>query len=222
MAISDADLKLLWGNAGATCSNPSCRTKLTARALDGRAYIVGEMAHVIARQPLGPRGDGVGGDDSYDNLVLLCPTCHTRVDKSPDEYPAEMLRSWKADIEEQVLALGRGHVFVDQADMRAFVSGLLAENHEAWRTLGPRSDIALLDPSSNAHLLWELRKADLIVPNNRKIINAIEGNRRMLSGDQQRAFAAFKNHAEAFAAHQLEKLDHYPQFPDSFEKAFAA
>lgn len=221
MAVSDADLKLLWGRAAGTCSNPNCRANLTALAKDGRAYVVGEMAHVIARQPRGPRGDGRGGDDSYENLILLCPTCHTRADKNPDDHPVELLKSWKEDWEHQVSAFGSERQFADQAEMRTFVSGLLVENHEAWRTLGPRSDVAVFDPGSNAHLLWELRKSDLIIPNNRRIMNALDANRGLLNVDQQRAYAAFRNHAEGFEANQFGRLDFYPLFPEAFEKEFA-
>lgn len=221
MAISEADLKLLWGRAAGICSNPNCRASLSALTKNGQAYIVGEMAHVIARQPQGPRGDGKGGNDTYDNLILLCPTCHTHADKNPNDFPADLLRGWKADWEEQVARLGSELKFKDQSEMRSYISGLLAENQEAWKTLGPRSDIASLDPASNAHLIWELRKADLIVPNNRKILNALEANRPLMSNDQQRAFAAFKNHAEGFEENQHGRLDFYPLFPESFEKEFS-
>ncbi|WP_271183643.1 HNH endonuclease, partial [Novosphingobium resinovorum] len=66
---------------------------------DGESYLTGEMAHIVARQAEGPRGDGVGGDNSYENLILLCPTCHTRIDKAPNDFPVALLQKWKADHE---------------------------------------------------------------------------------------------------------------------------
>ncbi|MCB9551939.1 MAG: hypothetical protein H6705_08655 [Myxococcales bacterium] len=37
--------------------------------------------------------------DEADNLILLCPTHHTLIDKVPEQYPAELLRRWKAEHE---------------------------------------------------------------------------------------------------------------------------
>jgi len=64
------------------------------------------MAHVIPRSKDWTRGDGeIGGEDTYENLILLCPTCHTKVDKAPDHvYPRELLLKWKADHEGKVQA----------------------------------------------------------------------------------------------------------------------
>lgn len=98
MPISDPDIKLLWGRAAGICSNPQCQKDLTILLEHvGAGYIIGEMAHVIARQPGGPRGRVEGGSDSYQNLVLLCPSCHRMIDKAPEgEFPEDLLFQWKA------------------------------------------------------------------------------------------------------------------------------
>src|SRR2546427_94615 len=97
MVTSISDTKLLWGRAAGRCSKPRCGDHVTRYAVRGEDYLVGEMAHMIAQARHGPRGDGEGGDDSYDNLILLCPTHHREVDKAPDdEFPVELLREWKA------------------------------------------------------------------------------------------------------------------------------
>src|SRR2546428_9139485 len=106
MAISDADTKLLWGRAAGICSNPGCREGLTIILNEDRNYNVGEMAHVIAKKPGGPRGKSGGGADSYANLILLCPTCHTHVDKAPGEYPEDLLKKWKSDHEGEIRKKG--------------------------------------------------------------------------------------------------------------------
>lgn len=90
MAISETDLKLLWGRAAGLCSNPQCKKDLTAVLIDRKNYNIGEMAHIIARSVDGPRGQKMPGPDSYDNLILLCPTCHTIVDKDPGGHPKEL------------------------------------------------------------------------------------------------------------------------------------
>jgi 5-methylcytosine-specific restriction endonuclease McrA len=100
MATSDSDVKILWGRAAGICSNPDCRQDLTVILEQKGSYNIGEMAHVIARKPGGPRGKAGGGADDYANLILLCPTCHTRIDKAPEgEYPEPMLHEWKQEHE---------------------------------------------------------------------------------------------------------------------------
>lgn len=221
MSISDNDYKLLWGRAAGICSNPECREDLTILLEGAAAYNVGEMAHVIARRPGGPRGVPEGGADSYENLVLLCPTCHRKVDKAPEgTYPAELLFAWKDEHEAEIRQRGSNQRFDTSATLKRFVSRLLVENRMLWEQLGPRSEAALSDPGSNLHLVWQLRKLDTIVPNNRKIINAIEANKALLNDAEFAAFLAFKTHAQAFEAHQYQRVDRYPLFPAEFEKEF--
>lgn len=37
-----------------------------------------------------------GGENTYENLVLLCSACHTKVHKKPDDYPPDSLKKQKA------------------------------------------------------------------------------------------------------------------------------
>jgi hypothetical protein len=60
------------------------------------------MAHIVAHSNDGPRADPSYPAEqraTYDNLILLCPTHHTRVDKQANSYTIENLRSWKSDHE---------------------------------------------------------------------------------------------------------------------------
>ncbi len=221
MAVSAADIKLLWGRAAGLCSRPGCGVDLTSLPEGKKAYSVGEMAHVIARSAAGPRGNGLGGDDSYDNLVLLCPTCHRHVDKSEEgTFPADLLFRWKADHEKRVAALGTSERYQTNEDLCRAVSVKLAKNYSIWKQFGPESDAARADPNSNAYDIWEIRRADSIVPNNRSIINAISANEALLNGRQIKAFAAFFAHAEAYERHTHQPIENYPRFPLEFEKAF--
>jgi hypothetical protein len=221
MAISTLDIKLLWGRAAGRCSKPGCNEDLTRCPEQGRDYIIGEMAHVIAQAKEGPRGDGVGGDDSYDNLVLLCPTHHREVDKAPEgEFPASVLREWKAQREDRVRRLGEEERFESFDELRCLTSLLLAENHVTWKELGPQSEVAQRSPASNAFDLWQLRRMDKILPNNRHIMNVVRANIGLLNKEQAIAFAEFANHAESYEAHVYDRKDHYPQFPAGFGDAF--
>ena len=74
MTISSKDIKKLWGLAAGRCSCPGCSEACIKFFRDGDPTVIGEMAHVVAKKPGGPRGVVSGGDDTYENLVLLCPT----------------------------------------------------------------------------------------------------------------------------------------------------
>lgn len=103
MTISRADLKLLWGRAGARCSAPGCPADLSRTLAKRGDVALGEMAHVIGRKPGAARSRrGRGADDSYANLILLCPNHHRLVDAAPADFPVELLHEWKASWEEQV------------------------------------------------------------------------------------------------------------------------
>lgn len=95
----ESDIKLLWGLSAARCAFPNCRQPLVAKKTDqDDAKVLGEIAHVVAHEEDGPRGDEAYPTelrDRYDNLILLCPTHHTLVDKQPNTYSIEELRSWK-------------------------------------------------------------------------------------------------------------------------------
>lgn len=221
MSISDADYKVLWGRAAGHCSNATCRKDLTVLLKSGEAYNLGEMAHIIARSPAGPRGSEAAGTDAYENLILLCPTCHRTVDKAPaGTFTEEILRSWKASHERAIRERGLEKRFESTKDLKDAISKLLSENYLVWREFGPNSAAATTDPGSNLYLFWNMRKLDTIVPNNWQIINLIEANRGLVSGAEYELFLGFKNHARAFEAHQHARLDDYPRFPRAFEEAF--
>jgi len=103
MSISQLDIKLLWGRAAARCCFPGCRTVLSQSSpAVGEPYVLGQQAHIVAREDNGPRGQSplsLEERDSYSNLILLCPTHHTMIDKDPSSYPVELLHKFKSDHE---------------------------------------------------------------------------------------------------------------------------
>ncbi|KGH27926.1 hypothetical protein P353_16830 [Comamonas testosteroni] len=101
MAISDVDFKVLWGRAAGFCSNPDCLDDLTI-VIKTKNYNIGEMAHIIAKKENGPRGIKGVSDDSYHNLILLCPTCHTHIDKAPKgTFTEDEILQWKEGAEKR-------------------------------------------------------------------------------------------------------------------------
>jgi len=103
----DSDLKLLWGFAAARCCFPDCRSLLVAQAtLSDPAVVVGEISHIESSSPSPKAPQRISSSpldakdrDRYVNLLLLCPTHHTLVDKQPNTYTVDDLRRWKRDHE---------------------------------------------------------------------------------------------------------------------------
>ncbi|MET3828356.1 hypothetical protein ABIC16_004111 [Sphingomonas sp. PvP055] len=216
MAIAEKDIKQLWGLAGGYCSNPDCRSRVAITSETGESYLTGEMAHIVARQAAGPRGDGVGGPDTYENLVLLCPTCHTKVDKAPCDFPVDMLLGWKSEHERWVDSWAESQRMKSTKELMEFISALLVENHHYFEQYGPRSAVAVRDPSSSAYAIWLARRLDTILPNNRKIVAALDANAELVPADMRKAVLLFRDHAAGYEQHQYERLDHYELFPASF------
>jgi hypothetical protein len=103
MSISEQDIKLLWGRTAALCSFPDCRIKLTQdKKLATASFPLGEQAHIVGLTKTSPRGKSnltKKQRDSYYNLILLCPTHHTLIDKNPDDYTIEKLHYIKDEHE---------------------------------------------------------------------------------------------------------------------------
>lgn len=100
---SDRTLKVLWGRAAGRCTMPECRTELF---VDDSEYdpvvIIGDIAHVEAASDDGPRGNQgkpTGNRDEYDNLILLCKNCHSRIDGQRRKFAIDTIRKIKTDHE---------------------------------------------------------------------------------------------------------------------------
>lgn len=99
------DLKRLFAFSGCECANPSCRNKLIAKDYSS---ILGEICHIEAASPDGPRYNASQSDDQrrdFDNLILLCESCHKIIDNKANEkdYPVELLKKWKKIHQEKIL-----------------------------------------------------------------------------------------------------------------------
>lgn len=219
MPIAEKDIKLLWGRAGGHCSNPGCRERVAIVSDKGESFLIGEMAHIVARQIKGPRGADSGGPDTYENLLLLCATCHTKIDKAPDSYPVETLMEWKKIHEEWVDSWSRTETMGSTQQLMAFIAKLLDENYHYFRQYGPRSDIAARDPASSAYALWVARRLDTIIPNNRKIVDVLERNSSLVPREMAGDVLLFRDHVEGYEQNLLGRLDHYQLFPASFAAA---
>ena len=210
MPIAEKDIKLLWGGAAGHCSNPDCRQKLSETNEMGMSFLTGEMAHIIARNVGGPRGGVEGGPDAYENLILLCPTCHRKIDKAPEgSYPPEHLHAWKAQHEQWVDSWSQANKMQSTKELMVFIAQLLAENKHYFDDYGPHSGAAASDPASSAFAIWVARRLDTILPNNRKILEALQVNANLIPTDMAGGVLAFKDHAQGYEMNQYGRLEVY-------------
>jgi HNH endonuclease len=218
VAIAEKEVKLLWGRAAGYCSNPECRTKLSSLEDENNPFLLGEMAHIVARNVGGPRAAAQPGADVYQNLILLCPTCHTKIDKAPGSFPIDLLSDWKAQHEAWVEQSLSGTNFETAIQLFKEIAGLLQENEYFFRKYGPMSEAATADPNAAEFALWLERRLDVIVPNNRKIVALIERNCKLLDEQFQAVSLAFRDHALAYEQHIYNRMERYPLFPKEFSE----
>ena len=104
----DTTLKILFGLSGNQCTHPECTNNVIEPATEyDDAAVIAQICHIYAVSEAGPRGRAGLTDDelkSIENLILLCPTHHVVVDKQYETYPAELLKQWKKEHEDKVMA----------------------------------------------------------------------------------------------------------------------
>lgn len=217
MAISDRVKRQLWASSAGICQNPACRVYLFRVFADGATTSLEELAHIIARSEDGPRGaDALPASerDEFENIIVLCPSCHAVVDKAPGQYAPELLRKWKAAHEQFVRHALMTPVFKDRADLRQEVKPLLEKNFSIFNTYGPHA-ASSGDPLAEAAKQWRRLVLTEILPNNKRIAALLEVNRHLLNEGELVTLRGFLVHAEAFEYNHVsgDKNPVAPLFP---------
>ncbi len=227
MAISEKSIKLLWSNAAGRCSFSSCGENLTVAEAAGYApYTLGEMAHIKGKKPGSNRYDENQRDterDGYGNLILLCPTHHTLIDKAENEahFTVELLHEMKVEHETAVANRLDGVKIVEVDQLKDQLSILLAENHQAWEQYGPLSDNAKKHPNNDSiYALWTSFRLSIIVPNNREAMKLLTENRGVFSRAEQRIVSRYISHVESYEKWVQDEIPYQAvvRFPTEFEE----
>jgi len=112
-AISENIKRKLYAESMGKCMNPNCQTELFLNNGD-----IAEKAHIV------PHCDTA--DNSFENLILLCPNCHTNFDKN-SAFNEEDVSSWKITRQEEL-----SKVFAQKFDtfekLEEIVKPILEEN----------------------------------------------------------------------------------------------
>ena len=225
-AIPSATRLRLFAAASGHCQRPECLDALFPAELGGDKHIA-EMAHVIPHGDAGPRHEdrpaGEFDADSFENLLLLCPTCHTKVDKDPEAYPRHMLLDWK-QTHLANLAIKQGiRAYDDRAQARDAVARILAENKAIWERFAPVDGAEFeYDPESEAAQAWNQRIRSVILPNHYQMQAIIEANLGLASDDERRAFADYQHHVRGLSERHIGGVaGRAPRFPEAMERIFS-
>ena len=224
MSISTKVQRKLLAASGGFCGNPSCHRNLFDFFETGEVQSIEELAHIIGQKEKGPRGDDelpISERDEFDNIILLCPTCHTTVDKNEHLFPKETIRKWKREHQESIETLFITPKFDTRDKAREYVLPLLMENKAVFDKYGPFSENSVNDPMAT-ELEWKRQSIQRIIPNNRKIEAAVTQCFSLLTDEETGLFIQFKLHREGFEYNKLsgDVNATVPTFPVGFEKIF--
>lgn len=204
----------LFANSGGYCQNPECNENLFKTFKEKEIHIA-EIAHIIsvnkgARKTtkLTPAEKG-----SYENLILLCPNCHTTIDKAEDDFPAKLILKWKSEHNSKLDKVFGIRKYKNRIETRKQLEHIFLENKMIFETYGPNTE-ERFNPESTMPILWIKKIREFIIPNNRKILNIIESNYELLFYNEKLVFEHFKNHLHDFEAkHIYNEESNRIQFP---------
>ena len=111
LGTSDPRRISLWVRAGGRCEFPGCNDYLLDDVATGWTEVyVAEFAHIVACSDNSIRSDArlsKEEKESIDNQILLCPSCHRKIDKKKleGEFDREKLLSYKREHEDRIFEL---------------------------------------------------------------------------------------------------------------------
>tara|TARA_R110001599_G_scaffold171584_1_gene362726 strand:+ start:679 stop:1290 length:612 start_codon:yes stop_codon:yes gene_type:complete len=196
------------------------------QAAEFAPHTLGEMAHIKGNKPGSNRYDAKQPDgerDSYENLILLCPTHHTLIDKPENEwrYTVEKLHEMKVNHEASISNRLNMQKIDDLEQLMDKLSVLMAENNETWKQYGPLSDNARKHPNNDEiYALWTSARLSIIVPNNRKAKELLVAHRNLFPRSEQRIVSKFLTHVESYEKWVNDEIPYQAvlRFPKEFEQ----
>jgi len=195
--LAETKLRLFAASSG-HCQRPECMAPLFPSELNGVKHIA-EMAHVLPHGKAGPRSDEVPDEgfepDLFENLLLLCPTCHTIIDKNPDAYPRNTLLTWKR-LHLSNLATKQGiKSYENRIDARMATVDQMDENKAIWKKFAPVDGSEFeYDPESDVAEIWSQRMKSIILPNHYHTLSILQSNRHLMNKEERVSYAEYKEH----------------------------
>lgn len=179
---------------------------------------------MVAHSDVGPRADrAVPEEERSDpaNIVLLCPTCHTKVDKAPDSFPAGDLFSKKTARATAVALVGGTPVFETRSDARQAVRAVLQRNRLIFDNYGPDAGNGSF-PSTEEAQRWSRHVLEDIVPGNELVVAIVRINERLTTTEDRETAELLRLHTRDLAEKHLGQPVAAParRFPTAAENLF--
>jgi hypothetical protein len=92
---SDKTIKRLFALSGNRCAFPNCECPIA----DAGGSVLGQVCHIKAKRPGGPRYDASQTDEErhgFSNLILMCGAHNKVIDDDPESYTVPRLHEIKA------------------------------------------------------------------------------------------------------------------------------
>jgi hypothetical protein len=141
-------IKTLFALSGNTCYYAGCEEVLTNPNWNS---VNAEIAHICGEKPQAPRFDPRLSEkerNAFDNLMLMCPGCHTKIDRLlPSEHPPEVLREMK---EKHLLRTPDSTRWVTDDGLDRFVAQLMI----SLGNMSEEDEEAMLDLAAVAPDSW--------------------------------------------------------------------
>jgi hypothetical protein len=215
-ASPDTTTKLrLFADSGGYCQNPNCLTSLF-REIGDRQIHIAEMAHVFSASNIGPRANERLSEEergAYENLILLCPNCHTIIDKAEEEYSDSTILEWKCAHRKKIAEQFSVIEYPSRNSVRSVIQPKLQENRAIFLRYGPETD-ERFNPESSLPGMWRRKIQNTILPNNRYLLHVLDANRKHLKDKELETLEDFRQHVDDFEAYHLGICDeHGSRFP---------
>ncbi len=143
----------LYAESMGRCMNPDCEQELFLSNGD-----IAEKAHII------PHCDTA--DNSFENLILLCPNCHTNFDKN-SAFDMNEVKNWKIKRQEQI-----SQIFAQQfetfKELEEVVKPILQENKTIYENYYLKENSILWKKFENK-ILVNNQKLKLLLNKNKKL-----------------------------------------------------
>ena len=194
----------LFASSGGYCQNPGCNAPLVREA--GTEIIhIAELAHVFAANDDGPRAPGTlsaAERGAFENLIVLCSSCHTEIDKAESSYPPSLLHEWKARHQVALQQVFGAKRYPSRSELRKAIEQLLAENRALFDALNPEQP-SNENPESEIATKWQAAMRAQILPNNRRILAVLDVNRELMNATELLVLEQFRQHVNDLALRHL-------------------
>lgn len=222
IAISDQVKQRLFADSAGYCQKPDCLMNLFVE-LPSKQFHIAELAHIIAVGKRGPRGKAADTDaNSFANLIVLCPNCHTKIDKSPNDFPEGNLLDWKKMHAAKIATTFGVKFYASRQEARQAVKKILDANLAIYELCNP-SVIDWRNPESELGQVWLVKMSTQIIPNNQKILMLVDANYVYLKRAEQVILEKFRQHVRDLEAkHVIKEIQTVAaRYPNEMTMIFA-